>query len=118
MTGKAAEETDRYCRYCEQRVPPVVHNKVGRSFGGLAVLEVAAVVVAFVALFQPLPLDVGIASITVLLVMWPAAIEPAWLGLLAAVAAVVLSAIVSVRASERARREATCPTCLLRLETE
>ncbi|MGI5512625.1 hypothetical protein [Streptomyces sp. CA-106131] len=127
MAGQAVEDIERYCRYCEQRVPPVKHLKVCHYFRALAIAELAAVVVAVVAQYYPLPVDRRTASPIVegfvfdmvekifLFAIWPAVIKPAWVGLLAAVAVVFLLGIASLGAGEP---EVTCPICQLSLEAD
>jgi putative exporter of polyketide antibiotics len=127
MAGKAVEDVERYCRYCEQRVPPVRHLKVRHYFRLAAIAELAAVVVAVVAQFYPLSVDLSTASPIVerfvfylvvkifLFALWPAVIKPAWVGLVAAVAAVFLPGIASLGAGGL---EVTCPICQLGLEAD
>jgi hypothetical protein len=87
----------------------------------------AAVVVGVVAQYYPLPVDRRAASPIVegfvfdmvekifLFAIWPAAIKPAWVGLLAAVAVVFLLGIASLDAGEP---EVMCPICQLSLEAD
>ncbi|MFD3456362.1 hypothetical protein ACFWVC_29855 [Streptomyces sp. NPDC058691] len=118
MAGKVVEDVERYCRNCEQRVPPVVRKGAGRSLGILAGTQAGATVVGFVTLFHRIPyvLLTHLPARYVLFVGWPVFVKPAWLGLPIAVVATVLLTIVSVDAGERAKRAAACPTCLLRFD--
>ncbi|MFF3559385.1 hypothetical protein ACFYXS_05015 [Streptomyces sp. NPDC002574] len=120
MAGKPVEDVERYCRRCEQRVPPVVNKKAGEDSGILATTQVGALVVAVVNVFHqlgyppPLPWIPRLSLVTT----WPAAVRPAWLGLVVAMAVFVGSAIFSLEAKARAQRSATCPICLLRFDAE
>ncbi|MEU6345847.1 hypothetical protein ABZ883_33395 [Streptomyces sp. NPDC046977] len=115
--GMVVDVGERYCRNCEQWVPPVVRNRVGTFFGTLAVSQVGAVVVAVLALFHPMsfPPPVHLTAGLIFYLAWPAAVRPAWLGLLAAVSVLAVCVLVSAWAGSRARRAATCPTCRLGL---
>ncbi|MEU6345668.1 hypothetical protein ABZ883_32480 [Streptomyces sp. NPDC046977] len=125
MAGKAVEDTERYCRRCEQRVPPVVRKPGGEYAGYLAVTQVGAVVVAVALLFHQVRFlrllsHVYIPRLTGF-VIWPLFVKPTWFGLAGALAALAMSAIVWFRApvrAQRAQREATCPICLLPFDAE
>ncbi|MFJ4844540.1 MULTISPECIES: hypothetical protein [unclassified Streptomyces] len=118
VAGMVVEVTERYCRTCEQRVPPVVRHRVGTFFGTLAVSQVGAVVVAVLALFHPMsfPPPVHLTAGLIFYLAWPSAVRPPWLGLVAAAAVLAVAALVSAGAGSRARRAATCPTCRLGLD--
>lgn len=104
--------TGSHCAHCEQDVKPVEKRGWAGFFGWLAFLELAAVVAAFVALFHPFTVpDSPVGK----LALWPAAVHPVWLSILAAIAAFITAAALSGSASRRATAHATCPKCGLRL---
>ncbi|MFJ4989116.1 hypothetical protein ACIP9H_35620 [Streptomyces sp. NPDC088732] len=120
MAGQVVEDIERYCRRCEQRVPPVVRKKAGKSAGSLAVKQAGAVVVAIVILFHQVRVLRSLLEVTDLsvLVIWPLFVKPTWLGLVGALAVLAVSTIVWIEAPARAQRAATCPICLLPFDAE
>ncbi|SMF86122.1 hypothetical protein [Streptomyces sp. Amel2xC10] len=97
------------CARCEQFVKPRRPGAAAGLLGFLALYQLAAVAVAVVALAGgPRP---GRGGIFVMPAVWPALIDPAWLGLAAAVVALVVVVGLANAAGERARRRAVCPHC-------
>ncbi|MET7479532.1 hypothetical protein ABZT17_34935 [Streptomyces sp. NPDC005648] len=81
--------------------------------GWVALLQLGAVVAAVVTAFHSYDPDAatGIGR----LILWPGAVHPVWLSIVAAVAAFLTCAVLAGRAGGRAERNATCPMCGLRL---
>lgn len=103
--AKAPTEGLPQCARCEQYVKP---RRKGGGSGGLSLLaftQLAAVVVAVVAMVNGFePSGVGLVGV---LVLWPALVAPSWLGLVAAVVALLVTAGVAGAASSRT----VCPNC-------
>lgn len=94
---------------------PVEKRGWATFFAWLAILEFAAVIAAIVAAFHAYNPDAGGIG---RLMLWPAAVHPAWLGIIAALAAFTTAAVLSGKAGRRATAQATCPTCGLRLSSD
>ncbi|MGW3152758.1 hypothetical protein [Streptomyces sp. NPDC001089] len=112
--GKAATkaESTARCSRCAQDVKPVEHNGARNFLAWLALLEFGSVIAAIVAAFHPFEPSGGVVG---RLMLWPAAVHPVWLAIIAAIVAFLVAAVLSGRASERAARKAECPICGLRL---
>jgi len=106
-----------HCVHCDQAVKPIQHR--GWMFlAWLTLCELGAVIAAVVAAVRPYaPEDASAGGVGWLLV-WPAAVHPAGLGLAAAVAAFLAAAALTGSASGRAEKNATCPLCGRRLGAE
>ncbi|MEU3281773.1 hypothetical protein [Streptomyces antibioticus] len=97
------------CGRCEQFVKPRHPGAAAGLLAFLALCQLAAVAVAVVAVAGgPRP---GRGGVFVMPAVWPALIGPAWLGLVAAVVALLVTAASANAAGERARRRAVCPHC-------
>ncbi|MFF0597921.1 hypothetical protein [Streptomyces antibioticus] len=97
------------CGRCERFVKPRRPGAAAGLLAFLALCQLAAVAVAVVAVAGgPRP---GSGGIFVMPAVWPALIDPAWLGLAAAVAALLVTAGLANAAGERAARRAVCPHC-------
>lgn len=112
-TARTAEKT-AHCSRCEQHVKPVEHNGWRNFFAWLTLVEFGAVIAAIVAAVNPY--SPGIAGGVVgHLILWPAAVRPTWIAIVASIAAFFVAGVLSGRAGEKAARKATCPVCGLRL---
>lgn len=107
-----AKQPDGYCAPCGQQVKPDIKNGWGGMFGFLALLQFAAIVAAIVNVFRPFHVGGGIIAH---LILWPAAIHPAWVGIIAVIAAFLVAARISTVYGEHAKKAATCPKCHLPL---
>ncbi|MFJ6729992.1 hypothetical protein ACIQPQ_34345 [Streptomyces sp. NPDC091281] len=97
------------CGRCEQFVIPRRQGGAAGALNVLALCQLAAVVAAIWAVagqFEP-----SGAGLVAVLVVWPALIDPAWLGLVAAVVALLVVAGLAGAAGERAKQRAVCPHC-------
>lgn len=110
----ATTETITRCNRCEQDVKPVEHNGGRNFFAWLALVEFGAFIAAIVAAVSPFSSD-SAGGVVGRLMLWPAAVHPAWLAIVAAIAAFLVAAVLSGRAGERAAKKTTCPICGLRL---
>lgn len=117
--GKTAgrPEQTAHCDHCDQDVKPVEHNGWRNFLAWLALLEFGAVIAAIVAAINPYAPDSAGGGIG-RLILWPAAVHPAWLAISAAIVAFLAAAILSGKAGERAAKKATCPNCGLHLGAE
>lgn len=111
MSSETRPGTAAHCDNCDQDVKPVEKRGWANVLALLALLEFASVIAAVVDAFRPLHVGTGIGR----LVLWPAAVHPAWLAVLAAIAAFLLAAALAGAAGRRATAKATCPVCRLQL---
>ncbi|MYR84089.1 hypothetical protein GTY41_03800 [Streptomyces sp. SID685] len=111
--GKAVG-AGRHCMHCDQEVKPVEKRGWAGFFGWLALLEFGSVVVSIVAACTAVDPDTLGGSIG-RLILWPAAVHPAWLSIIAAVVAFLVTTGLSGSSSRRATAGATCPKCGLKL---
>ncbi|CAK7280089.1 hypothetical protein SGPA1_10867 [Streptomyces misionensis JCM 4497] len=111
---KAPPDVGRHCVRCDQDVKPVHKRGWAALFSWLTLLEFGSVIVAIVAAFTTVDPD-SLGGGTGLLIFWPAAVRPAWLSIVASLAAFVVVASLSGAAGQRAAADATCPKCGLRL---
>lgn len=103
-----------HCAHCDQDVKPVQKKGWQNFLAWVALLEFGALIASIVNAISAVDPDSAGGGIG-RLILWPAAVHPAWLGVVAAVAAfLVVAALVGV-ASDRAEKAATCPKCGLRL---
>jgi hypothetical protein len=114
--GKTAAKAEKttHCSRCEQHVKPVEHNGWRNFFAWLTLVEFGAVIAAIVAAVNPYSPDIA-GGVAGHLMLWPAAVHPVWLAIVAAIAAFCVAAVLLGRAGEKAARKATCPICGLRL---
>lgn len=108
-TGKAA-----HCSNCDQDVKPDERRGWAGFLAWLALLEFGSVVAAIVNAISPFSPDEAGGGIG-RLILWPAAVHPAWLSITASIAAFLTAAALAGSASRRAGEKATCPKCGLRL---
>lgn len=111
----AATSDVAHCAHCEQQVKPVEKTGWRNFFAWLTLLQFGAVIAAIVAAFHSYdPASAGGGGIG-WLILWPAAVHPSWLGIVAAIAAFLAGVALAGAAGDRARKSATCPKCGLRL---
>lgn len=113
----SSAKTAAHCSNCDQDVKPDEKRGWAGFLAWIALLEFGSVVAAIVNAisgFSPDSAGGGIGR----LILWPAAIHPAWLGILAAIAAFLTAAALAGSASRRAGEKATCPRCQLPLKTD
>lgn len=111
---KEAAADGRHCAHCDQDVKPVEKRGWAGFFGWLALLEFGSVIVSVVAACTTVDPDT-LGGGTGRIILWPAAVHPAWLSITAAIAAFIIAAGLSGSASRRAAAGAACPKCGLRL---
>ena len=99
---------DSHCGHCEQHVKPVEKRGWSSFLAWVALLEFGAVIAAVVAAIHAYNPDAGGIG---RLILWPAAVHPAWLSILAAIAAFITAAALSGSAGRRATAAASCTLC-------
>ncbi|MFF9097560.1 hypothetical protein ACF1AX_31115 [Streptomyces sp. NPDC014802] len=104
----------RRCEACAQDVAPVERTGWRTFWGWIAVLQLAAVVAAIVNTVSAISVDPN-TGVVGWLVLWPAGIHPAWLGVAAAIGALLVGVALTGAAGAHAEKAATCPKCGLRL---
>jgi hypothetical protein len=97
------------CGSCEQPSQVKVERGWPAALGFVALCELVALAVAVAGLWRSV--DVGAIGPVGRLVLWPAAITPGWLAVLAAAAALLVAAAAAGAAGERARSRAVCARC-------
>ncbi|MFZ4236826.1 hypothetical protein ACOZGD_16785 [Streptomyces murinus] len=100
----------RRCARCDQDVKPVEKHGWSRFLSWLALLEFGSVIAAVVAAVTTVNPD-GFGGGIGRLILWPAAVHPAWLSIIAAIAAFIVTAGLAGSAGRRAAAGATCPEC-------
>ncbi|MFJ9114483.1 hypothetical protein ACIRJO_02925 [Streptomyces sp. NPDC102394] len=113
MSTETTSRAAAHCGHCDQDVQPVEKRGWVNFLAWLALLEFGSVIAAVVDAFHPLHLGTGIGR----LVLWPTAVHPTWLAVLAAAAAFLLAAALTGSASRRAAAKAVCPKCRMLLKT-
>lgn len=103
-----------HCGHCDQDVKPVEKRGGANFFAWVALLQFGAVVASVVAAIRPYSPDAAGGGIG-RLILWPAAVHPAWLSIVAAIGAFLAAAVISGKAGKHATQAATCPKCGLRL---
>ncbi|MFF9310078.1 hypothetical protein ACF1BS_04120 [Streptomyces sp. NPDC014748] len=107
---KSAASGSARCARCDQQVKPV-QKKGWLVLAWLTVCQLGAVIAAVVNVVRSFaPGDASVGGVGWLIV-WPAAVHPAWLGLVAAAAVFLAVAALTGAAGGRAERAATCPLC-------
>ncbi|QHC31991.1 hypothetical protein [Streptomyces sp. HF10] len=102
----------RHCGRCGQDMKPVEKHGWSRFLSWLALLEFGSVIAATAAAVTTVNPDSG-GGISIL-VLWPAAVHPAWLGIVAAIAAFIVTAGLAGSAGRRAAAGTACPECARR----
>ncbi|MCX3064202.1 hypothetical protein [Streptomyces beihaiensis] len=109
---KSASADAAHCAHCDQDVKPVEKRGWSGVLAWLALLQAAGVVGAIVAAIHPYTVPGAWVG---KLALWPAAVHPTWLSIIAAIAAFITAAAWAGSASRRATATATCPKCGLTL---
>ncbi|WP_153812830.1 hypothetical protein [Streptomyces sp. SUK 48] len=91
---------------------PVEKHGWSRFLSWLALLEFGSVIAAIVAAVTTVSSDSG--GGIGRLVLWPTAVHPAWLGIVAAIAAFIVTAGLAGSAGRRAAAGTACPECARR----
>ncbi|MGM9444469.1 hypothetical protein ACTAF0_30105 [Streptomyces murinus] len=102
----------RQCGCRGRDMKPVEKHGWSRLLSWLALLEFGSVIAAIVAAVTTVNPDSG-GGIS-RLVLWPAAVHPAWLGIVAAIAAFIVNTGMAGSAGRRATAGTTCPECARR----
>ncbi|MEU0039104.1 hypothetical protein [Streptomyces sp. NPDC006333] len=113
-TGSA--KTAAHCGNCAQDVQPEEHRGWAGFLSWLALLEFGSVIAAVVHAISPFSPDTA-GGVVGRLILWPAAVTPAWLSIVGAIAAFITVAALAGSASGRATEKTTCPRCHLPLKT-
>lgn len=100
----------RRCEACGQDVAPVERTSWKNFWAWIALLQFAAMVAAIVNTVSAIGQDTA-GGVVGRLILWPATVHPAWTGILAAVGAFLVAAVLSGKAGQRASAHATCPRC-------
>ncbi|WDO09961.1 hypothetical protein ME763_32240 [Streptomyces murinus] len=111
---KEAVADGRHCAHCDQAVKPVEKRGWSTFLGWIAFFQFGAVIVSIIAACTTVDPDV-LGGGTGRIILWPAAVHPAWLSITAAGAACIVAAGLSGSASRRAAAGAACPKCGLQL---
>lgn len=111
---KSAATEAAHCAQCDQDVKPVQKHGWRNFLAWIALLEFGSVIAAIVNAVSAVDPDAAGGGIG-RLILWPAAVHPSWLGIVASIVAFLVVAALAGVAGERAEKKATCPKCGLRL---
>lgn len=115
VSSENRPEAGAYCSHCGQSVKPIERHGWRNFWAWFTLLQFAAVIAAIVASVHPYTVAGGIVG---RLILWPAAVHPAWLSILAAIGAFLASAVLTAVAGERAGKNRACPKCGMRLASQ
>lgn len=99
-----------HCPHCDQQVKPVQMKGWQNFLAWVALLQAAAVVAAIVNAISPVDPDSAGGGVG-RLILWPAAVDAAWMGIVAALAAFFTAAALTGAARERTEKTTTCSKC-------
>ncbi|WP_435643877.1 hypothetical protein ACR9VJ_26480 [Streptomyces sp. H49] len=120
LRAKAAEAVEpqektpaaagRHCAHCNQDVKPVEKRGWAHLLAWLMLLEFGSIIAAIVNAVSRFSADSAGGGVG-RLILWPAAVHPAWLGLVASIVAFLAVTTLAGTVSRRASDKATCPIC-------